>query len=304
MLDNRVGNNLLYLLSEKKAMFYTRFKGYIDEMYSGRDKYFAYRLIRNLSALGYLGLGNDKKGGTIVSVMPPMLIELPFITPQFMLTGARSPELSAAAKDIATVKHHEYLPDSVFINSKDREKLLQKILHGDKASSFLKTPAHPLAWSTLEFSGNLIDYKKSLTWYDGDREHIKDIFDKEEMKFKKYDGGKIEGEVLVKVSHYEKFSRNYLLNTKNKQAKVNLDWGRFLALQGTAQPVLHYDRSRLILKSSLFLPVLIERGLTLCSGVPPRYNGKGYSFTKIVPKVAKLVEDKLQQPLKEVKLNE
>ena len=192
---------------------------------------------------------------------------------------------------------------------KDREKLLQKSIHGDTAASFLKIPAHPLAWSTLEFSGNLIDYRKSLNRKplaldDVDREHIKEIFCKQKMEFKKYDGEKIDGEVLVEVSHYKKFSRLYLLNTKeNKQANVNLDWGRFLALQGTAKSVLHYDKSKLILKSSLFLPVLLERGLTLCSGMPPkRYNdGQSYSFTKIVPKVAKLVADKLQQPLKEAK---
>ena len=306
MLDNRVGNNLLYLLSEKKTMLYTRFKGYIEGMCDNN----AYCLIRNLSALGYLGRGNNKRGQAIVRVSPPMLIELPFISPQFMLIGARSPELLAAAKDIAKVKHHEDLPDSLFISHKDKEKLLQKNIHGDKAADFLKITSRPWAWDILEFSGNLIDYRKSLNrkplaWDDVDREHIKEIFCKQKMEFKKYNGEKIDGEVLVKVSHYKKFSRHYLLNTKeNKQANVNLDWGRFLALQGTAQPVLYYDRSRLILKSSLFLPVLLERGLTLCSGVPPRYNRKGYSFTKIVPKVANLVTDKLQQQLHEVKLNE
>ena len=289
-------------------MLYTRFKGYIDKMYSSRDKYFAYRLTRNLSALGYLGLGNDKKGRAMVSVSPPLLIELPFISPQFMLTGARSPELLSAIKDTATVKLHEDLPDSVFIGHDDKDKVLsEKMMHGDTLSSFLKIPARPLAWSTLEFSGNLSDYRQSLKWHDGDREHIKEILDQQKMKFKNYDGGKIEGEALVKVSHYEKFSRHYLLNTdKNTMAKVSLDWGRFLALQATNQQVLKYDKHRLIFRSSLFLPVLLERGLALCAGKPPkRYNGKQeYSFTKIVPKVAKLVADKLQQQLHEVKLNE
>lgn len=308
MLDNHVGNNLLYLLSEKKTMLYTSFKGYIDKMYGRKDKYFAYNLIRNLSALGYLGLGNDKKGRAIISVSPPLLIELPFISSQFMMIGARSPELLNVTKDIATIKQHEDLPDSVFVSPHAKDKLLsEKSIHGDTLSSFIRIPSRPWAWDILEFSGNLSDYRQLLQWHDGDREHIKEIFDTQEMTFKNYDGSKIEGEVLVKVSHYERFTRHYLLNVeKNKAAKVNRDWGRFLALQATNQQVLKYDKRTLTLISSVHLPLLLERGLSLCAGRPPeRCNDKQeYSFIKIVPKIAKLVADKLRQQLYKVKFNE
>ena len=308
MLDKQAGNNLLYLLSKKKTMLYVRFKSYINKMYSNRDKYFAYHLTRNLSALGYLELGNNRKGQTIVSISPPRLIELPFIVPQLMLTGARSPELLAVAKNVATIKQHEYLPDSIFVSSGDREDLLERRLHGDAVASFLKIPARPWAWDMLEFSGNLIDYRNYLTWYEGSHEHINEIFNQQDLKFERYNSN-IEGEVLVKVSHYEKYSRNYLFNTdEHKKAKVNLDWGRFLVMQNATSPVLRYDRSRLVIRSSLPLPRLLERGLALCAGVPPkRYSIDGrqeFSFAKIAPKVAKIVAGKLQQQLYEARLDD
>ena len=306
VLDNRVGNNLLYLLSQKKAMLYTRFKGHIDKMCRSSDKYFAYRLTRNLSALGYLGIGNDKKGRAVVSVFPPLLIELPFIAPQFMITGARSPELLDATKDIATIEIHDDLPDSIFISEDNKANLLERRLHGDTVAAFLKVPSHPWAWNILQFSGNVLEYRKSLKWNEGNRDNIKEIFDIQDMEFKPYNGERMEGEVLVRVSHYEKFSRCYLFNTENnKMAKINLDWGRFLALQETNRQVLRYDKRNLMLISTVFLPSLLERGLALCAGkIPKRYKGKQeYFFTKIAPKAAKLVADKLQQQLHEVRLS-
>ena len=153
---SNIGNELLYLLSDKKQLTYHQFKQYI----SSYNVCQPYNLLRDFSAMNYLDIDNSKR---IVSVraMPPMLIELPFVEKSYLLSGARSPQLRQAVHEIAKIKTHNHIPDTIIINAKHavfwpdtkinpevkNKKLKQPLLNADEKSkdkfSWQKATLHP-----------------------------------------------------------------------------------------------------------------------------------------------------------------
>ena len=338
MSKDQFGNKFLYLLSEKKSMkwgkflqyveFLSRQDNFLDNQKTEKKKPAAYFFARNLSSLGYLDMGEDDKGHTIVKIAPPMLVELPFIRPAFLLTGARSPELLQIIKRNSKIEVkkivNKHLPDKIIIKPENIEILETwlegTIFQGNRLSSYIKIYKNPVAWSILEFSGNLKSYEDSLKshWFSGNKSDIQTIFDVNDLKFKafntqqplKYDLS------LVKISHYESFYKYYLFNFINEdKVKVNLDWGRFLIVEKSNKSVLEYNSQTFELISFLRLPLILERGLALLSGIPPRepnsfskkqqrkdqvVGEEAFVFKNVPYKIAALVADKLGQELKEV----
>ena len=303
--------------------FLSRQDNFLDNQKTENKKPAAYSFARNLSSLGYLDMGEDDKGRTIVKIAPLMLVELPFIRPAFFLTGARSPELLQIIKSNSKIEVkkivNKHLPDKIIVrpeNIKSLEAWLEgAVFQGNRLSSYIKIYKNPVAWSILEFSGNLKSYEDSLNshWFSGNKSDIQQIFDVDNFKFKifniqqslKYDLS------LVKISHYESFYRYYLFNFTNEdKVKVNLDWGRFLVSNKLNKSVLEYNNQTFELISFLRLPLILERGLALLSGAPPKElnlvskkqqnKGKIFIFKNVSYKIAKLVADKLGQELKEV----
>ncbi len=336
MFKNQLGNDFLYLLSEKKSVRWNQLFHYVESL-NIKENYlnsksrssYLYSFIRNLSSLGYLDMGEDDEGNTIVKIAPPMLVELPFIRPTFLLTGARSPELLRIIKSNSRIKvkriMNKYLPDKIIVrpeNIKILEAWLEETtFQGNQLSSYIKIYKNPVAWSILEFSGNLTLYEDSLNshWFSGNKLHIQKVFDISDLKFKTFNtqqSSKYNDVSLVKISHYESFYKYYLFNFINEdQVKVNLDWGRFLIAKKVNTSVLEYNSRTFELISFLRLPLILERGLTLLSSTPPRelksflekqqgknqsIRGEVFVFKNIPHKIATLIADKLGQELKEI----
>ena len=367
MYKNQLGNNFLYLLSEKRVIKWHKSKQYtevlkkqdeslknniptLDEKpeisnFSKKNySYWHYSMIRKLSALGYLDIGENKTGETLIQIAPPMLIEMPCIYPSFLLTGARSPDfLKAIKKAVGSfskikVKKQNDLPDTVIIEPKSQLTLkncLEKLtFQGNKMSSYIKISNHPVAWNILEFSGDLKSYEKTLNshWCSGNLSNIEKIFSIDSFQFKSFnsDSDKLKQDLsLVKISHYENFSKYFLFKKENNdRVKVNLDWGRFLIAKQSKCSVLKYNKQTFELKSSLRLPLLLERGLTLLSSNPPlkkdslgdyrniknrkvkidqrkakrvdKNKNSNWTFKGVPYKIARLVADKLGQEFKEL----
>lgn len=297
MFKNQFGNNLLYLLSEKKSVLWSQFFQYVeyldrqrsceknkDSIFNNKDKRKRYySFLRDLSSLGYLDFGEKNIGKTIVQIAPPMLVELPFIRLTFLLTGARSPGLLQRIKgnskiEVEKTTNKYPLPDKIILkpeNTKVLEDWLEETaFQGDPLSSYIKIYKNPVAWSILKFSGNLKSYEDNLEshWSSSDKSNIQKIFDVDELYFKKVHqkGSSKNNLSLVITSHHYGPSKYYLFNWANeKRVIVNPDWGRFLVAKKSGKSVLEYNSRTCELISFLRLPSILERGLTLLSGSPP-----------------------------------
>ena len=305
MSKNQAGNHLLYLLSEKKSLNWNDFRKHVEFLYKRpvleKDKYFIYNLARDLSALGYIDIGetNDK---TFVQVAPPMLVALPFIQPTFLLTGGRSFHLLKTLK-----KHHiniyiktnKHLPDTIIIKPEDIQSLEaqwnQVRFQGNQLSSYIKICKEPIAWSILEFAGNLSDYEESLNLHSGDKSEIKEVFDITQLTFKKFNQNQsLKKELsLIKLSHYNNYYKYYLFKkSSNEKVKVHLDQGRWLILKHSSKNILKYNKKTFELSTDLRLPPLLERALALLSGNPPKKETGKFIFNNVPYKIAKLIENK------------
>ncbi len=307
MSKNQSGNHLLYLLSEKKSLSWSDFRKYVELLYTRQiteqeSKYFAYNLARDLSALGYIDIGetNDQ---TFVQVAPPMLVALPFIQPTFLLTGGRSFHLLKTLKmhiniDIKTNKH---LPDTIIIKPEDIQSLEaqwdQVKFQGNQLSSYIKICKEPIAWSILEFAENLSDYEEYLNphWHSGQASDIKEVFDLTQLTFKKFNQNQsLKKELsLIKLSHYNNYYKYYLFKKSNEcKVKVHLDQGRWLILKNSSKSILKYNKKTFELSSDLRLPPLLERALTMLSGSLPQKERRKFIFKNVPYEIAKLIENK------------
>jgi len=289
----KTGNELLYLLSDKKQLTYSKFKQYI----SSYDVYLPYNLLRDFSAINYLDIDNSKRN-IIVRVIPPMLIELSSTEKTYLLSGARSPQLRQVVSEVAKIKTHYHMPETIIIDAKHIDKLLAKTLYGKRVQDYVSISSRPLAWCLLESANDLRSYENSLSWVASDREHIKRIFSAEELKFCPCTQENYRGTILVEIKHHDRFSRYYLFNTKSEEmAKTNLDQGRFFVLKQAGKQVLKYDRRRMQLRTEVYLPDHLERALVLYLGATPLRKGTVALFDRIPPDVAEYVATKLQQSL-------
>ena len=293
-MTDQPGDNLLYLLSEKGTMTWFQCRKYMDDLWQNREQNKArddlqcgeeqkndwYSMIRKLSSLGYLDIG-EYKGKTIVQVAPPMLVAFPFIKSSFFLTGARSPqllkeidELCDNHPEIELEKRHidDDFPESWVIktcNMEEMEKRFQNLIQDKK----LGIQKQPISWQIIEFSANIEEYKKSLQghWFSADSSDMREVFNVNCLYFPKVNSNSPEitdgnQEFLIKLTHY--YSKYYLYSPKkNEKVNVHLDWGRFLMVQNSKTPVIKFTKD-MELKSSLRLPPLLERGLALLSGTP------------------------------------
>ena len=310
MSDIRFGNKALYLLSEKKSLKWPAFRKDMEYLLrqnkqqslkkgrlvnssktledagknpSQKKACDSWRLVRDLSAMAYLDIGG-KTGKIVVKIAPPILAELPFWKPVFLLTGARSPALlqtiKKSFKTAVEIKTHSRLPDTVFLKPESRSVLQEQLndtkFQGNHLSDYIKISPRPPAWDILEFAGDLKSYKNSLDdeWFGGDKTHIKEVFDINSLKFKPFDAdkNKLTGDLsLVKIYHQEAYYKYYLFSKQDPQkAEVQLDWGRFIIAERQSKtPVFKYNKRKFELSSRLPLPFIFERGLTLLSGQPP-----------------------------------
>jgi len=331
---DQFGNNILYLLSEKKSVQYSNFRKYVEILYQKEkpqkekpNSYFIDSLSRKLNALGYLDIKTDSKGKRkkTIEIAPPQLIELPFIKPTFLLTGARSPELLKIMKNSSNIEvkkiNNKYLPDTVIVKPENivalETWLKNTPFQGNKLSGYIQIYQKPLAWDILESSKDIVSYENSLEKHrcSGDKSSIKEIFDINKLKFKPFEENSLIQDIsLIKISHYENDYEDYLFYEQSEDiVNVDLDWGRFLILmlEKSNKPILKYNKDTFELESCLQLPLNLERALTLLSGYCEELNfdsnknekndeSNKFVFKNVTYKVAEVVADKLGQKLNEI----
>lgn len=262
MSNNQFGNNLLYLLSEKKSLKWGQFRKYMEYLYqenksalaeqaglnseilnskdedsfqkqSGKFRYLA----RNMSALAYLDVGG-KVGETIIKIAPPMLSELPFMKSVFLLTGARSPSLLKAVKKIfrnhpeieIEIRTHSSLPDTILIKPENKtalQKFLEEtIFQGSRLSDYIKISESPPSWNILEFVGNIKTYEESLEndWFSGNKADIKEIFNTDSLQFKTFNPDRdiLKNELSLVKIFHQEHFYKYYLFSKQDQKKVEV----------------------------------------------------------------------------------
>ena len=326
MFKNSFGNNLLYLLSEKKILNWQEFKKNVDLLKKQNDESSNQRglesIARSFSSLGYLDIGESPKGKTVVQIAPPMLVELPFISLSFLLTGARSPDFLETIKnalkgcsEIKKIKEQDYLPDTFIIETESKtalkEHLEKTLFQGNKLSSYIKISDQPASWNILEFSGNIKSYNKFLEFrsFQGNESDIQEVFDTDTLEFKTFRSDRdrlVRDLSLVQVFYYDNLYKCYLFSKEKKErVKVDLDWGQFLvSKRSDFCVVLTYNKQTFELSSFLRLPLILERGLVLLSGIPykekKRDDKKVFIFQNIPYETAKWIADKLDQKLQEI----
>ena len=215
MSNNQLGNNLLYLLSEKKSLKWSQFRQYAEylciqnkfdkkEMEKPQTNLHSkaleseaedclqkqpinfWFLARELSAMAYLDI-EGKTGEKVFKITAPTLAELPFTKPAFLLTGARSPKLLKAVKETAKkcsgiddveIKTHNSFPDTVILKPESKV-ILQKWL---KNTSFQgdKLSDYIRISESSPPAWNILEFAGSLTDY------------KESLETDWYDGDKQE----------------------------------------------------------------------------------------------------------------
>lgn len=319
MSKNKLGNNLLYLLSEKKLLKYSDFKKHIEYLYRDVNNHIDHipysQIFRGLSSLGYMDIGQKAQTGTtMVQVAPTTLVELPFMQPAFLLTGMRTPELlktfSNSFLDVR-ITSYKYLPDTVIVYPEDRAGLKNWLentaFQGNKLSSYIVMRDRPIAWDILELAGDLKSYQSHLEWLSGgDLSSVTKVFDVSSGFFKPFHSNRVTDDIsLVEVSLYNNSYCKYFLFKKedHTQVQIDRDWGQFMVAYQSGTPVLKYNIQKFELSSVYPFPYLFERGLALLSGCYPhrRKNpGDGvshYVFQYVPEQIANLVSDKLGQKL-------
>lgn len=243
------------------------------------------KFVRILLSLGHIELNNKKR----IFVCPPQLTLIrKDINHLSVLTGARTPYLLEKLIEyieyrpellelvIVEQKHplarngaHLLIPDAIFIKSKNVNELreLAKTVQIDYQLE------KPNSENLFDFSKSVTDYRNSLMWDkrttdDPIKSKIK-VFSTNYLRFIERSSETTENQQLA-LYYFPPFYEYWLWEC-GRGAKVKKDWGRYLLLNLIQKRVLIYNKDSewLAVPSTLPLPKVLSRSLTLCSGLAP-----------------------------------
>jgi hypothetical protein len=274
---------------------------------------------RALDSLGHCDLEFSEDTRSVYSA-PPVLARLPRTgIPQAVLAGARSPqtiprliEACKATNRRAKLTVNEQLGES-------RLAPTRVVIQADYAKDIavvgcslgIKFETEPPAWRILHFSASLDEYRGILRWSPmRELNWLRKDFSFDSLS---YVGG-LQQEAGVRLSRYINPVQNlplYLIWKEDQCAKVDRDWGRFLALKEAGVGIIKYDPQRFLfaIPRTVPLPRLMARALTLCSGYMPQFidtvdasltgsNWMGLAvYQDVPPQVAQVAATKLGQEM-------
>jgi hypothetical protein len=319
-----MSNRLLYALSAKgdvllgvfDEMFGEIFKsGQVEEEMGILNK--RREMVRAFDCLGHCEIDYNERR---IYVCPPSFALLPTSgLPSGVLTGARSPKLMKKLRDIVRVEgdrarireipqrlRNMEMPSAIFVDVSNYE-ILKSI--ADKVGFQLQHNL-PAAWDLADFSANIGDVAVKLKFEE--RNELNWPWRTFNPKTLFFDRDAFVSHNDVRFVCYTNpisQQRLHRLWQKEKAAEVDRDWGRYLFLSELGLRVLVYDERhfRLGVPSTVPLPPLIARALTLCSGLLPKTIGTkekygdvpaGHPMTVyagVIPQMAALVGQKLKQ---------
>jgi hypothetical protein len=318
---------LLFILSVKREMTWAEFKKVYDYLYTvqilpnevGETSIHFSRnqTARALDLLGHCDFEFSKDLQRVYAA-PPTLARLPRAgIPQAILAGARFPytvqrmveACKASNKRLTLVVNDQpsgcgLEPVRVIVQAEYAKDIVNLgCLMG------IEFENEPPAWSILNFSASLDDYRGTLQW--SRRRELnwrhKD-FNFDSLSYT----GKIQQETGTRLSRYTDPVKNipfHLLWKDDQCAEVDGDWGRYLALKEAGLNVICYDSQRFLfaVPRTTPLPRLVARALTFCSGYLPRHvlnstilrsNNLGLAvYQDVPPQLAQLAATKIGQEL-------
>ena len=278
-----------------------------------------YQTLRFLDALGHCEFDFGKR---YVYACPPVLALVPsFGLPKAVLTGARNPDLIKHIKAFASVNKDTVRFDS--IPQKVRYSLLPPAIYLEAISKDLVEGVavkagisfkieEPAAWRLINFSSGISNIKQNILFEDrAELNWPKRTFSITNLYFDKLyllqDGLK-----LVEYTNPRDQQKLHWIWNDKMAAEIDRDWGRFLVLSSQNVNVILYNKKRFLfaVPTTVPLPRLISRALTLCTGLAPtdailkgqpvkeipvdcRFN----VYQAVIPSIAEIVAKKLGQIL-------
>jgi len=319
---------LLYAISTRGKMSFSNYSDAFASIFSQVYKTFPedisftqlkFQTLRLLDALGHCDFDYGKR---YVYACQPLFVLMPsFGLPRFLLTGARNEELLSRIKKFANENRdsvrrytipqrieHSLLPPAIYFEAvtKDMvEKAASKVGVGIKIDE-------PAAWHLINFSCDICEIERIASFaLRQEPDWPKRTFSTAGLVFSRYPSIQDEIRLVEYTNPVDQQSLHFLWQG-NHAAEVNRDWGRFLVLNKQAKNIILYDTKRFMLAvpTTVPLPRLISRALTLCTGLAPLdriipgrptetipENCHFNIYQSVVPSIAEVVSMKLGQAL-------
>lgn len=316
-------DTLLFVISKRQKLKWPVFKEIFGALYADLSKrvkngpgltVLRIHTMRAFQTLGHIEVVFDADGG-YVCVAPPVLIRLPKTgLPEFVLCGARSPEtvdnLMDAAKhtrgavEVEVDSRVAIGPTRVVVKANTTAPVQQ--IASELGIRFQLGPA---AWRLATYSGSLAEYIDSRAWtYEPDLNWVRTDFNPLSLRFEQR---RLEDKRLSRYQNRVTTLNRYFLWNSGKRAEVNLDWGRYAALNLAGVNLLFYSpqEQSFLVPASTPLPPLLNRALGLCTGTPPelvtrqfggihsRESSDFYKYEAVPHDIAALVAQKAGQTL-------
>ena len=302
---------LIFALSAKGEISFNDFNSILETLYY--DKGFAQNDTINwndtlrdtrrfLESLGYCDVDYDDGK---VYACPPAIVLLPrHGLPSAILTGTYTPSVVEELKDFEKknsdvcicewLKHpqervvSEFIPKTFCITA-ERSEIIASL--AEKACIDIQISA-PSASLLLQFSNCSAKIYRHLQFTERAQPLDPEGWNKKEFNVSELRFSSENYSVdNFRLAQYRQQNKRYFLKFwiwhNNKCAPVDLNWGRWLMLQKAKKNVMAYDykNRQLFCPSSVPLPRLLARAMTLCSGTMPHQETLCYedtSFKRVV----------------------
>lgn len=255
------------------------------------------RIKFNLERLGHAEFfRSDFKNGW--RVVPPTLVSMPGRTDaRGLLCGARTNQLLTRLRKLAgarkvLVSPQVECPDRIVFKCSSLQELSELATAGRLIfqqaginrlltaippidSHHLKTPSElPFGqdWEVNRFS------TRSLTWIDSSIDEAR---------------GRIFGLFQIRIP----FRQEYFLIVQGQAYKLPVQVGKYIVLKRAHRRVLHYDQEREILSMPVACrpPLLLDRALTLCTGLIPEVVQGRLAYHSVEPRHSRAAMRLLRQ---------
>jgi len=275
--------------------------------------YFRGLTARFLDSLGHIEYDFENR---YIYSCKSMLVLLPTKgVPRFLLTGARNSNLLKELKkkvkknkQVLSISQNSqlflqpFVPSAIYVDAVDFD-ILSKIASELNIDLLDFSPS----FSILNYSDGIEEIEKELRFEKfPEINWSKRTFSLEKLYFTSVENPCSSDQYRF-VEYSDRFNSKKLhwLWNKDTRANTSRDWGRYILLSKHSRNILMYDSKKYLLAvpSTVPLPILIARALTLCTGLVPRllsFDDRDYLvYSSINPQLAEFVGIKLGQSLNE-----
>jgi hypothetical protein len=310
-------DRFLYVMSGKLTLSWRDFKALYDQLNLVRQqdlKFNRFNFLRTLQSLGHCDADFSDGKGTIF-VAPPTLVRLPWRgLPTAVLCGARTPTTVGKMQDVCD-RLNLAIENIRVTEQAERDRLTPtRITVVAEAVGEIQALARetdiffdttPGSQAIMAIAASVNDYKGTLSWNtETELAWEQTTFNTKTFQFKPEKSS----QVVRFVRYTNPQRRNHFLHllwNGDRCTEVELDFGRYMALDEDNEQVLVFDPKRHVFAhpATVPLPPLMARALTLCSGWAPcvrqfeNRHDKWLMFEMVPYSVARAIASKLGQDM-------